>query len=43
MRTVLAEIGAGEVPELLAFNKADVSREAKRLAERYPGSVRSRP
>ena len=27
------------MPELLAFNKADVSREAKRLSERYPGSV----
>jgi len=39
VRAVLAEIGADRVPELLAFNKADVSREAKRLAERYPGSV----
>jgi GTP-binding protein HflX len=39
VRSVLAEIGAGEVPELLAFNKSDVSREAKRLAERSPGSV----
>ena len=39
VRTVLAEIGADRVPELLAFNKADVTPEAKRLAERYPGSV----
>jgi len=39
VRTVLAEIGADHVPELLAFNKADVTPEAKRLAERYPGSV----
>jgi GTPase len=39
VRTVLAEIGADQVPELLAFNKADVTPEAKRLAERYPGSV----
>jgi GTP-binding protein HflX len=39
VRSVLSDIGAGGVPELLAFNKADVSREAKRLAERYPGSV----
>ena len=39
VRTVLAEIGAGEVPELLAFNKADVTTEAKRLADRHPGSV----
>jgi GTPase len=39
VRAVLGEIGAGEVPELLAFNKADVSREAKRLSDLYPGSV----
>lgn len=39
VHTVLAEIGAGEVPELLAFNKADVSPEACRLARRHPGSV----
>jgi GTP-binding protein HflX len=39
VRAVLAEIDADRVPELLAFNKADVSREAKRLSERYPGSV----
>jgi GTP-binding protein HflX len=39
VRAVLDEIGAGDVPELLAFNKADISLEAKRLAERYPGSV----
>jgi GTP-binding protein HflX len=28
------------VPELLAFNKADVAVEAKRLVDRHPGSVR---
>jgi GTP-binding protein HflX len=39
VRAVLDEIGAGDVPELLAFNKADISPEAKRLADRYPGSV----
>ncbi|MCP4087126.1 MAG: GTPase HflX [Actinomycetia bacterium] len=39
VRDVLAEVGAGEVPELLAFNKLDVDREAKRLADRHPGSV----
>ena len=39
VRTVLAEIGAGDVPELLAFNKADATPEAKRLADRQPGSV----
>ncbi|MCU1449638.1 MAG: GTP-binding protein [Acidimicrobiales bacterium] len=40
VRSVLADIGAGDVPELLAFNKSDVAPEAKRLAERHPGSVR---
>jgi GTP-binding protein HflX len=39
VRAVLGEIGAGSVPELLALNKGDVSTEAKRLAERHPGSV----
>jgi len=39
VRTVLSEIGADHVPELLAFNKVDVSPEAKRLSERYVGSV----
>jgi GTPase len=39
VRVVLDEIGAGEVPELIVFNKADLSREAKRLAERHAGSV----
>jgi GTP-binding protein HflX len=39
VRAVLGEIGAGSVPELLAFNKSDVSTEAKRLADRHPGSV----
>jgi GTP-binding protein HflX len=39
VRSVLAEIGADGVPELLAFNKADATTEAKRLADRYPGSV----
>jgi GTPase len=40
VRSVLQEIGAAEVPELLAFNKADIAPEAKRLAERHAGSVR---
>ncbi|HEV2368878.1 MAG TPA: GTPase HflX [Acidimicrobiales bacterium] len=39
VRTVLEEIGAADVPELLAFNKADVAPEAKRQADTYPGSV----
>jgi GTPase len=37
---VLGEIGAGDVPELLAFNKADLAPlEARRLLESHPGSV----
>jgi GTP-binding protein HflX len=39
VRAVLEEIGADRVPELLAFNKADITREAKRLTESHPGSV----
>ncbi|MBV8235642.1 MAG: GTPase HflX [Acidimicrobiia bacterium] len=39
VRTVLAEIGADRVPELLAFNKSDIAPEAKRLVDRHPGSV----
>jgi GTPase len=39
VRSVLAEIGADSVPELLAFNKGDISAEARRLAGRHPGSV----
>ena len=39
VRTVLAEIDAQNVPELVVFNKADATTEAKRLAERHPGSA----
>jgi GTP-binding protein HflX len=39
VRTVLGEIGAADVPELLAFNKADVAPEVKRLVDRHPRSV----
>ena len=40
VRTVLDEIGAGEVPELYVFNKADIDpATAQRLVERDPGSV----
>ncbi len=39
VRTVLAEIGADQVPELVALNKADVATETKRLLDRHPGSV----
>jgi GTP-binding protein HflX len=40
VRSVLGEIGAGDVPELLAFNKADLDPEAAATAaRRHPGSV----
>jgi GTP-binding protein HflX len=40
VRSVLAEIGAEAVPELLVFNKADrAPEEAVRLAKIHPGSV----
>ena len=43
VRAVLAEIDADHVPELIAFNKADLlgddRPEAKRLLDRHPGSV----
>ena len=40
VRTVLREIAADRVPELLVFNKADLDQIAvKRLVEDHPGSV----
>ena len=39
VRSVLTEIGAGQVPELLVFNKADADDEPRRLADKFPGSV----
>ncbi|CAN5891265.1 GTPase HflX [soil metagenome] len=39
VRDVLGEIDAGDVTELLCFNKADRSPEVKRLVDRHPGSV----
>jgi GTP-binding protein HflX len=40
VRTVLAEIGAGGVAELLVYNKADLAgSDAARLARSHPGSV----
>ena len=39
VREVLAEIGAGEVPELLCFNKADRSDEVARLVAQTEGAV----
>src|SRR4051812_1227534 len=41
VHTVLHEIGAGEVPELMACNKADLAPDAAdRLRARHPGAVR---
>jgi len=40
VRAVLHEIGASDVPELLAFNKSDVAPEIERLVAAHPGSVR---
>ncbi|HWH35992.1 MAG TPA: GTPase HflX, partial [Acidimicrobiales bacterium] len=40
VRTVLDDIGAGEVPELVAFNKGDAAPDAaKLLVGDHPGSV----
>ena len=40
VETVLREIGADEVPVLVAFNKSDLAgEEVKRLLDRHPGSV----
>ena len=40
VRAVLEEIGAGDIAELMVFNKADrAPGEAAKLAERYPASV----
>lgn len=40
VRSVLEEIGAGAVPELFVFNKADTApNSARRLVEREPGAV----
>jgi GTPase len=40
VRTVLAEIGAGQVPEMLVFNKADLAGdEAARLCRSTEGAV----
>jgi GTP-binding protein HflX len=41
VRRVLGEIGAGEIPEVLALNKIDLlpGSERARLARRFPGSA----
>lgn len=39
VRTVLGEIGAGHVPEILALNKIDLVQDRSRLSARYPEAV----
>lgn len=39
VRSVLAEIGAEGVPELLAGNKVDVAESVKRFSQRHPDAV----
>ena len=39
VRDVLREIGAGDLPELIVFNKIDIAESPKRLMERYEGSL----
>ena len=39
VREVLNEVGAGDVPELLVFNKSDKGDEAVRLARTHEGST----
>ncbi|MDP8976817.1 MAG: GTPase HflX [Actinomycetota bacterium] len=41
VRNVLDQIGAGDIPELLVFNKADATDEAKRLAADHAGAVQA--
>jgi GTP-binding protein HflX len=39
VQVVLDEIGAGDVPQLLVFNKTDMTVEGKRLIDSHPGSI----
>ncbi|MEZ5245076.1 MAG: GTPase HflX [Acidimicrobiales bacterium] len=39
VREVLEEIGAGDVPQLMVFNKSDQGDGSARMAERYEGSI----
>ncbi len=39
VRTVLAEIGAAEIPELIVFNKIDIAESPDALLRRYPESL----
>jgi GTP-binding protein HflX len=39
VREVLSEIDAEQIPQLIVFNKADLSPEVKTLVDHHPGSV----
>jgi GTP-binding protein HflX len=39
VRSVLGEIDANKVPELIVYNKADISDEVMRLVDKHPGAV----
>ncbi len=39
VRTVLNEIGAGDIPELIVFNKIDIAESPDVLMRRYEGSL----
>lgn len=39
VRSVLKEIGAGEIPELMVFNKSDISDELPRLRRHHPEAI----
>ena len=39
VRSILNEIGAGDVPELVVFNKIDIAERPDRLLSLYEGSV----
>ena len=39
VRDVLTEIGAHEIPQLIVFNKSDLSADVETLVRQHPGSV----
>jgi GTP-binding protein HflX len=39
VREVLDDIGAGDVPELLVFNKVDMTTDGQRLVDAHPTSI----
>lgn len=39
VRSVLRDIGANEVPEIVVYNKSDLSEDVMRLVDKHPGTV----